>query len=110
MEETIQQLERTIDEAIVNGLIEATPESWKTIKLEIEWRPKQNGTEGFAHTITSPEGHRDIIPTSEMIYQQTFLLANLFKKHSKQWCKATYTASQSSGGEWKYSVDFLYNK
>ncbi|MEI8289078.1 MAG: hypothetical protein WCH99_06355 [Verrucomicrobiota bacterium] len=105
---TLQELERPIDEAIVNELIEATPQWWKVAILEIEWHPQENGVEGFQHRILSPEGHNELVQASGQIHESSFRLADLFRKHGKQWLKVVYSVRQESSGEWKYSADFTY--
>jgi hypothetical protein len=103
---TLQELERPIDEAIVSGLVEATPEWWKSAILEIEWCPNENGVEGFKHRIISPEGHRDIVQATKQIHENTFRLADVFRRYGKQWQKVVYSVKQEPRGEWKHSADF----
>ena len=104
----LQEQQGPIDVAIVNSLIEATPEWWGEAKLEIEWRPRECGVEGFAHTITSPEGHREIIEATEEICTETFRLADLFRRCGKQWKMVVYKVKQQPDGEWSYTADFTY--
>jgi hypothetical protein len=104
----LQELERPIDEAMVNGLVGATPEWWRAAELEIVWSPKEDGTEGFIHTISSPEGHQDLVQTTDEIHEATFKLADLFKLHGKQWKKVVYKIRQNEGGKWHYQADFSY--
>lgn len=105
---TLQELERPIDEAIVNHLVEATPEWWKVAVMEVTRTVKPNGTEGFAHLITSPEGHREIVQATDEIFELTMRLADLFGKFGKQWNKVVYTIRQNSAGGWQYTADFKY--
>src|SRR3954467_8938469 len=105
---TLQELERPIDEQIVNQLIEATPEWWKSAILEIEFSPKSHGIEGYKHTITNPDGHKDIVQAPDTLFESTFQLADVFRKHGRPWQKVIYTIRQSSKGDWNYSVDFNY--
>lgn len=104
----LQELERPIDETIVSALIEATPGWWKTAKLEIVWSPKKDGIEGFQHSITSPEGHRDIVQATDAIFAATFQLADLFRRFGKPWKKVAYSVTQTKSGDWDYSADFEY--
>lgn len=108
MKSSLQELEQPIDEAIANGLIEATPEWWNAAILEIESCPQSNGVEGFRHRITSPEGQRDIVQATESIHEHTFRLADLFRQHGRPWRKVVYTVTKQAGGSWKYSADFSY--
>ena len=104
----LQELERPIDEAIVNGLIEATPDWWRAAVLEIAWSQNENGLEGFLHTISSPEGHRDLVQTTDAIHEATFKLSDLFRQHGKQWKKVIYSIRQKEDGNWTYQADFSY--
>lgn len=105
---SLQELERPIDEEIVNRLIEATPEWWRAAVLEIEWSPEENGLESFKHTITSPEGHRDLVQSTSEIHTATFRLSDLFRQHGKQWKKVVYSIRQIPDGKWDYRADFSY--
>ncbi len=104
----LQELETPIDEAIVNALIEATPEWWNAAQLEVVHSERPSGVEGFAHTITSPEGHRDIVSATDELTDATLRLADLFRSHGKIWTKVVYTTTKSNGGKWTYSADFSY--
>lgn len=104
----LQEMERPIDEAIVNELIRATPEWWRSAVLEITRANKANNVEGFAHVITSPEGHRDVVGATDDIFAATFQLADLFAKFGKPWRKVIYSVNQSSNGAWHYSADYEY--
>ena len=105
---TLQELEQPIDEAIVNQLVLATPEWWKGAVLEVTRTVKSNGIEGFAHLITSPEGHRDVVQATDEILQLTLQLADLFAQFGKPWRRAVYSIRQNSAIGWNYSADFEY--
>src|ERR1035437_4952873 len=99
---TLQELERPIDEAIVDHLVQATPEWWKAAALEVTRSTKANGIEGFAHAITSPEGHRDIVQATDEIFQLTIQLADLFNRFGTSWKKVVYSIRQNPEGGWHY--------
>jgi hypothetical protein len=105
---TLQELERPLDEAIVNGLIEATPEWWVAAVLRISRTEAQTGRKGFAHIITSPEGHRDIVQATSDITEATFKLADLFAKFGKPWKQVVYSIQKLPEGGWKYVADYDY--
>lgn len=105
---SLQNQQGPIDEAIVNGLIAATPEWWSAAKLEVEWRPRDGGVEGYAHTITSPEGHRDLVEATDEICAETLRLAELFRRCGKQWTRVVYSVKQQPDGQWSYTADFTY--
>ena len=105
---TLQELERPIDEAIVDRLVEATPEWWKSAVLEVTRTTEANGMVGFTHRITSPEGHRDIVVTTDEIFHLTKQLADLFTRFGGPWKKVSYAIHENPGGGWHYSADFVY--
>src|ERR1035437_3809050 len=105
---TLQELERPIDEAIVDHLVQATPEWWKAAVLEVTRSTKANGIEGFAHFVTSPEGHRDIVQATDEIFQLTIQLADLFTRFGKPRRRVVYSIRQNPAGGWNYSADFGY--
>jgi hypothetical protein len=105
---TLQELERPIDEAIVDQLVQATPEWWKAAVLEVTRSVKANEVEGFAHLVTSPEGHRDVVQATDEIFELTLRLADLFKRFGKPWKKVVYSIRQNDAGGWSYSADFEY--
>jgi hypothetical protein len=104
----LQELERPIDEAITNHLVQATPEWWKSAVLEVTHSVDSDGTEGFAHLIKSPEGHRDIVQATQDILDLTFQLSSLFKRFGTPWQKVVYSVNQNALGGWNYSADFEY--
>jgi hypothetical protein len=54
--------------AIGNALIAVTPEHWKSATLELLATQATTLMVGLVHTITTPEGHRDLIaPTEELM-------------------------------------------
>ena len=105
---TLQELERPIDEAIVDQLVQATPEWWKSAILEVTRSTKADDIEGFAHLITSPDGHRDLVQATDEIFELTLQLADLFTKFGKPWRKVVYSIRQNPEGGWRYSADFEY--
>jgi hypothetical protein len=106
---TFEELEAPIDAAIVNALISATPDTWKIIVLDLEFiPPPEGGFESVSHTISTPEGHRELVMATDEIFEQTFKLTELFKNHAKQWAKARYTVTERDDGTWHYAAHFTY--
>jgi hypothetical protein len=102
----LQELERPIDEAISRSLVELIPDTWDSIQLEITRDDANEDT--FAHVITGPQGHRELIMPSDTIFEHTFKLADLFSSFGKLWKKVVYTVERKADGNWKYSADFIY--
>ena len=105
---TLQELERPIDGATVNALIEATPDWWKSAKLEIMRTTRSPGVEGLAHLITSPEGHREIVQATDAIFAASFRLSDLFASFDKPWKRVVFTVVQAADGHWRYTADYEY--
>lgn len=105
---TLQELERPIDEAIVDQLVQATPEWWKAAVLEITRSTKPGGVEGFAHLVSSPEGHRDMVQATDEIFELTIRLADLFANFGKPWQRVVYSIRQTPAGGWQYTADYEY--
>ena len=103
----LQEEEAPIDEAIVNELVELTPERWRSAALEVTYST-ENGVEKYAHVISSLEGHKEPVFPSEKLYAETHDLGLLFRRHGKQWKRARYEIRLQDDGSWKYTVDFDY--
>lgn len=105
---SLQDDEGPIDAEISNLLIAATPQSWHSARLDVEFSRKADGTEGFVHRISSPEGHRDLVEPPEEMYAAVFLLFDLFRRAGKPWQRVGYVVSQATDGNWDYEVRFEY--
>jgi hypothetical protein len=103
----LQEEEGPIDEAIVNELVELTPEWWRSAALEVTYST-ENGIEKYAHIIRSLDGHKDPVLPSDKLYATTHDLGLLFRRHGKQWKRARYEIRLQDDGTWKYTVDFEY--
>lgn len=103
----LQEEEASIDEEIVNELIELTPEPWHSAALEVTYST-ENGVEKYAHVISSLEGHKEPVFPSDKLYAATRELGLLFRRHGKQWRQARYEIRLQQDDSWKYTVDFEY--
>ncbi|MBC8029831.1 MAG: hypothetical protein H7Z16_06950 [Pyrinomonadaceae bacterium] len=104
---SLQLEHEPIDKEIADSLISATPEWWKSAVLQIEYS-FEDGIEGLAHEIISPEGFKDIVEPTEDLYSATLRLVDVFKRRGHVWRKAGYTVTQLPNGGWKYTVKFDY--
>ena len=103
----LQDEETPIDREIVTELIELTPSSWQQATLEVTY--SSDGTvERYAHAISSPEGRREIIDVSEKLFDATYRLGALFRRHGRHWKRVTYAVRLSDNGDYDYTVDFGY--
>ena len=101
--------EALIERSIINELIAVTPEHWSKIRMVVEFRVEPGGHEGLAHTVLSPQGHRDLIEPSSKTYDLTFKLRELFKKWARGWKRADINAELDDEGAWKYEVQYEYD-
>ena len=101
---TLQDEETPIDQEIANEVVARTPETWHRAVLEVAYSC-DNNDERFEHMIYSPDGHRDLVEPSDLIYSATFRLQQLFQKYAGSWKKATYVMTVEDDGI-KYKVTF----
>jgi hypothetical protein len=105
---TLQDKHSPIDRDIVNALIAATPESWNSANLYVKREEDSNYSEKMVVEISSPEGHTDMISATDAIYENLYRLSDCFRNEGKNWSEVKYEIALSSGGDWKYKVDFSY--
>lgn len=96
-----------IDKEIANALIIATPEHWNSAEMLVE-RAQEGKHEKMNISISSPEGHRNLIEPTEDIYINLYKLSDLFRENGKTWHRAIYTITVQTDGNWKYTVNFHY--
>ena len=104
----LQEEETLIDQEIVNELIELAPESWRSIILEVTCEQSGENVGSYDHVVWSPEGHKDIVTSSDKIFDATYRLGMLFEQFGRHWRKVTYRVHCQEDGSWKYKVNFEY--
>jgi hypothetical protein len=105
---TLQDEQPLFDRAICDAMVASTPESWNVIVLELQ-RPEGNsGVGDFSHELRSPEGNPPVLPDDSM-YEATYRLDELVRKHGGFLRRATYTVTLSADS-WKYRADFDYGE
>jgi len=102
----LQNAEEPIDRAIAEALIEATPEWWNSIMLEISH--VEHPASGYRHRLWSPDGHKDRVETTEALLAQMRKLAALFEEAGHPWRKATYKVTIEPNRDYVYVVEFDY--
>lgn len=105
---TLQDEETPIDQEIVNELVSLAPEAWTRVVLEVKYSVDERG-EGFEHSISNPDGHRDLVEPSDAIYAATWELQELFRKYGGSWTRVTYRVSIEDDGI-EYRVNFELQK
>lgn len=106
---TLQEQQAPIDAAIVNAMIESTPETWTHIVLTLcRTSGSAEGQLGsFSHELSSPEGHPSVVP-ADSLFDATYALDELIERVGRRRLeKAVYTAALKENG-WTYQVEFSY--
>jgi predicted GNAT superfamily acetyltransferase len=103
----LQNAEEPIDRAIAEALIEATPEWWNSIMLEIS-HVEHPAASGYRHRLWSPDGHKDRVEITEALLAQMRKLAALFEEAGHPWRKATYKVTIEPNKDYVYVVDCDY--
>lgn len=70
---------------------------------ENEWTPEGSG---YAHAISSPEKHRDVIVASPALWDLTYRLGRLSDGRGPHWRRAVYTLHQESDDAWHFDAVF----
>jgi hypothetical protein len=86
---TLQDEESPIDQEIVNEIAELIPESWYRAVLDVEYSTSDRG-EIFDHTIYNPDGRSELVEPSDLLYDATSRLQQLFRKHGGFWIRVRY--------------------
>jgi len=106
---SIQEQQAPIDKAIVNAMIESTPESWDVIVLTLSRAPvtqEQNFVGSFLHELTSPQDTRPCGPC-DSLFEATFRLDQLLRSNGSVLRSAVYKAT-NNGTEWSFDAEFKY--
>ena len=106
-EEDFLNAQSQINQELATAMIEATPENWNAIKLEIE-QENVNGNIAIKHKISSPEGHDDLIMATDEIISATSKLSFLFESNNKPWKKVECLTAQNNEGNWSIECQFTY--
>ena len=94
--------------AIGQELISATPEHWRAAELTLEIEQRSEETQGIAHLITSPEGHRDLIAPTEELVNATHRLIVLCERYRQPFRGLKFSVTQSEAGAWQFQSDWSY--
>ena len=102
---TLQQAQQPIDEAIARSVRQSIPADWTAAVLTLERRRDSSGVGDFSHSLASNDGRSPAMP-DDSIYDATFQLDEVFRRHGAFLTRATYRVEQRAGGEWSYSADY----
>ena len=105
----LQKLHSKVDVEIVKLLLSVIPNSWYSIRLEVEYTIMENGHEGFPMNISNNEGKCDIVIPPDELYSKICEHSNIFKQYGKQWKKLTYNVFFDTDKEdWEFKIDYEY--
>jgi len=103
--ESLVERQAPIDFEVANALIVATPESWSIAEMVVH-RDEDASYERMSISISSPEGHRDLIGPTEEIQAGLYKLSGLYREFGKAWVSVTYRVELLPDGNWKYNARF----
>jgi hypothetical protein len=107
-------LQTPLHDQIAKELIALTPEHWRSVRLRLVRKtvPPEAGVigQGIAHSISSPEGHREVVMPGDDLFARTHALDTLFRQYGAEWLVAEYVVSANPAGVWSWDVSFTYPK
>jgi hypothetical protein len=105
---TLQDEQPPFDRAVCDAMVASTPDTWSVIVLTLV-RPKGVTAVGqLEHSLSTPEGHPPVMP-DESLYEATYRLDELFRRHGGLFCGAVYRV-ELLPDSWRYAADFEYDE
>ncbi len=104
---TMQEMQAPLDTEIVKILMRVIPPHWNYADLVITRSAKDDGLEGLAHEIQSPEGFRDIVVPPDSMFPLTIQLADVFRRHGRPLSRVKYSIRPAGDGDWHWSADYV---
>jgi hypothetical protein len=95
-------------QSIGSGLIALTPDHWHAAALEVSVSIEADGTQGMAHVVSSPEGHREPVMPGIELFEQTRQLYLLFVQYEQPWKTLSYRVQRDARSEWQLKVSYTY--
>jgi hypothetical protein len=109
MASTLQQEQQSIDAAIARAVLVSIPEDWTSALLKLERSKPMADLGEFAHTLSSSDGRRPMIPDDSLL-DATFQLDDLFRRYGAYLTKVIYRVEQLQDGQWNYVADYQHEK
>jgi hypothetical protein len=100
--------QKTLDTALMNALIEATPETWKAFRLELTFERAEATREAIRHEISNLEGRTEVVSATDAMFEASARLSDHFRSLGHLLSGATYEARQLPSGEWSYHAEWSY--
>jgi hypothetical protein len=104
---SLQERQAPIDAAIVNAMIESTPETWQQIVLTLERAKGKIGIGDFTHELSSPEGHAPV-RSADSLFEATYQLDELLQSNGGGLSSKAVYVAKFIDGSWSYQAEFEY--
>jgi|GEM_PF-1498307 hypothetical protein len=104
---TLQEKQAPIDSNLVAALVAATPEKWNSAEMFVE-RSDDSTNEKMSISISSPDGHKELVSPTDDIYEGLYKLSDCFRDEGKVWKSVRYRVDLAPDGNWRYHVNFDY--
>jgi hypothetical protein len=96
-----------LEQSIGSELLDTTPEHWKRIRLEVDYR-QEGGVESYGHEISSPEGHGEPVAPSERLMELTRELGERFAREGRRFSRLVAELAEKDDGNWRFRFDYSY--
>jgi hypothetical protein len=104
----LQDEQLPFDRAICDAMVASTPNDWNIIVLTIE-RPEGSTAVGeLSHSLSSPDHNLPLMP-DDSLYEATYRLDELFRRHGGMFRRAVYRV-ELSPDSWRYTAEFGYDE
>lgn len=108
MDAVALERQKTLDAALANALIEATPETWKEFELMLLFEAAGDERESIRHEISSLEGRREVVCATDALFEASARLSDHFREVGRPLASARYVAKLLPSGEWSYRGEWSY--
>lgn len=109
IDKKLQDLHSPLDIEIVNILLSAIPETWWSVRLDVEYMKLSDNEVGYPMKISNIEGEKDILIPPDELYEIIGKHAAIFREHGKEWKKLKYdVAYDESSEDWRFTIDYEY--
>jgi hypothetical protein len=105
---TLQDEQPPFDRAVCDAMVASTPDDWDVIVLTIERPAGATAVGELAHSISSPDHRRPVMP-DDSLYEATYRLDELFRRHGAVFRRAVYRV-ELSPDSWRYRAEFGYDE
>jgi len=101
--QSLQDEQTPIFQRLAHALVEATPEWWSSATLELT--APASGS-GLAHAISSAEYPRDVVVSTDEVFEATRALELASVRHGDSWRRCLFHIVREPSGAWRFTADF----